>query len=198
MWIIFSKDCHKENLERDYEVYKVYVNQIALAYENANRFEQFKKKENDDLVNAITEDSKELRTQASRLYWTSLFFSVLSCFLILGGISYQVVKSDSRNSLNAGGFVAIAGVILNAVTVLAFNREKEANNRVDQYHREIYNVGKLRILLSATEQLIDPETVKEEKRKIIQAAINPWLQPINEPNSDDEISKLNKAEKMDN
>ena len=198
MWIIFSKDCHKENLERDYEVYKVYVNQIALAYENANRFEQFKKKENDDLVNAITEDSKELRTQASRLYWTSLFFSVLCCFLILGGISYQVVKSDSRNSLNAGGFVAIAGVILNAVTVLAFNREKEANNRVDQYHREIYNVGKLRILLSATEQLIDPETVKEEKRKIIQAAINPWLQPINEPNSDDEISKLNKAEKMDN
>ena len=197
VWIIFSKYFHEENLEQDNEVYKVYVNQIALAYENANRFEQFKKKENDDLVNAITEDSKELRTQASRLYWTSLFFSVLSCFLILGGISYQVVKSDSRNSLNAGGFVAIAGVILNAVTVLAFNREKEANNRVDQYHREIYNVGKLRILLSATEQLIDPETVKEEKKKIIQAAMNPWLQPTDELSSIDEVNKINEAEKMD-
>ena len=86
---------------------------------------------------------------------------------------------------------------MNAVTVLAFNREKEANNRVDQYHREIYNVGKLRILLSATEQLIDPETVKEEKKKIIQATINPWLQPTNEPSNTDEVSKLNEAEKMD-
>jgi len=197
MWIIFSKDFHTEDLEQEYEVYKVYVNQIALAYENAYRFEQFKKKETNDLVNEITKDSKELRKQALILYSTSWVFSVLSLVLILGGIYYQLVKSDSKNSLNAGGFVAITGVILNTVTVLAFNREKDANNRVDQYHKEIYNVGKLRILLSATEQLIDPETIKEEKKRIIQATINPWLQPTNEPSSADEFGKIDESQKTD-
>jgi|GEM_PF-5461765 len=195
--IFFSKNFHKDYLLQDIDisVYNVYINQIALAYENAKQVEQLKTKETKTLTDNIERDYSVIQQQVLKLFVTSLTFSFISFLLIVCGIGWQLTHDDSKNSLNNGGLAAIAGVVLQAVTVLAFNREKEANNRLDQYHKEIYNVGKLRILLSAAEQLIDSDLIKDEKQKIIQATTNPWLQSINEVKTADDVSKVNNTNK---
>jgi hypothetical protein len=192
MWIIFSMPSYriyKERLEEDKDLYKVYANQIALAYDNAKRFEYLQK----DFSDKIKIDYKDARQQAIFYFLLSLSTSIAGLVLIFSGVD-QLLKSDAKSPLNGGGIAAMAGVLFEAGTILAFNRSTEANRRLDQYHQELYDVGKLSILLSATEQL-DPEIVRAEKQKIIQNATNHWLQPINREKNNDKVNEVKNGDK---
>ncbi|MBD2213002.1 GAF domain-containing protein [Nostoc linckia FACHB-104] len=193
IWILFSKSIDQEQLEEDKDVYKVYINQIALAYENATRLEELKKKASEDLSKDIKIDYKYARQQATFFFVISVVASITGLGLIFAGVP-QLLKSDAKNIINGGGISAVTGVILEAVTILAFNRAKEANERLDRYHQEIYHVGELSILLSATEQL-DPQIVQEEKKKIIQTTTNHWLNSINDVRNTDKVNEVKKNDK---
>ena len=196
MWILFSKPIYriyKERLEKDKDLYKVYANQIALAYDNAKRFEDLKKRDSEDLSKAIKIDYEDARRQAMFYFLLSLSTSIAGLVLIFSGVD-QLLKSDAKSPLNGGGMAAIAGVLFEAGTILAFNRSTEANKRLDQYHQELYDVGKLSILLSATEQL-DPEIVRAEKQKIIQNITNHWLQPTNSEKNNDKVNEVKNGDK---
>jgi transcriptional regulator with GAF, ATPase, and Fis domain len=195
MWIFFSKPIDKKQLEEDKDVYKLYLNQIALAYNNCNQFEELKKKASEDLSKKIDVDIIEARKEANYFSYLTLGSSAVGLVLIFGGLIWSLTNNGTnpKNSIDTGKLTAISGVLVQAVTVLAFNRGKEANDRVDKYHKEVYTVGQLNILLSATEQL-DPRIIQEEKQKIIQTTTTHWLESINEIKNTDKTNEVKKPD----
>ncbi|BAY35580.1 hypothetical protein NIES2107_74920 (plasmid) [Nostoc carneum NIES-2107] len=100
-------------------------------------------------------------------------------------------KPEPQNFI-VGALASGSGVILEAVTVLFFNRVNEANKRLDRYHEERVNIGKLSILLAATEQTA-PEVRPEEKQSIIHLTANNWFKSTNEvKNTDKEVKNADK------
>ncbi|OYE03339.1 GAF domain-containing protein [Nostoc sp. 'Peltigera membranacea cyanobiont' 232] len=196
MWIFFSKYIDKKQLEEDKDVYRLYLNQIALAYKNCTQFEELKKKASEDLSKKIDVDINEARKEANNFSCLTLASSVIGLVLIFGGLIWSLTHNNTnpKNPIDTGKLTAISGVLVQAVTVLAFNRGKEANDRVDKYHKEVYTVGQLNILLSATEQL-DPQIIQEEKQKIIQTTTTHWLESINEIKNTDKTNEVKKIDK---
>lgn len=172
MWILFSKSLDRDQSEKETYTYTLYANQIALAYANSMKFEELKYKSEKDLSKEIDEDHKRVRWQAGAWFLGSILASIAGFSLIGFGI-YDLSKNNP-GFLSSGSAAIFSGIVLEAVTVLTFNQGKAANERLDHYHKELYNTGKLNILLSATEQL-EPEIALEEKRKIIQSIANSWL-----------------------
>jgi GAF domain-containing protein len=172
MWILFSKSLDRDQSKKETYTYTLYANQIALAYANSMKFEELKYKSEKDLSKEIDEDHKRVRWQAGAWFLGSILASIAGFSLIGFGI-YDLSKNNP-GFLSSGSAAIFSGIVLEAVTVLTFNQGKAANERLDHYHKELYNTGKLNILLSATEQL-EPEIALEEKRKIIQSIANSWL-----------------------
>lgn len=186
MWILFSKPFEKELSEEDKAIYQVYANQIALAYTSAKQSEILKQKlskNTSELTANIDHNYKDARKQANISFSISICTSLAGLILIFYGVSNLITKNDKTSQAFTGGsgIAAFVGVLLQAVTVLAFDRGKAANERMDRYHKELYNVRQLEILLSATEQL-DPETALKVKQEIIQSATNSWIQSVSESN----------------
>ncbi|BAY26530.1 hypothetical protein NIES2100_63460 [Calothrix sp. NIES-2100] len=220
MWILFSKSIDVLQLEKNKDVYKAYANQIALAYENAKRFEELKNKEAEDLSKEIKTYSNDVRNEAKTWFLASLISASLGfvfiCFgvylLYIGVNANPYLVNDSKNTinteltidnkkpatgenllnhLNKGGIAStIAGIILEAVTVLFFKSMKESNKRLDRYHEERVDIGKLSILLAATGQ-IAPDMILAEKQKIIQLTANKWLKSTNEVKNTDKVDEFN-------
>jgi GAF domain-containing protein len=176
MWILFTGGIPPQNYIDDHtEIYKLYANQIALAYDNAKQFESLKNKSKDELHKQISLDYKNARRSSNWFFYVSLASSIVGLFLIFGGANKLLASPENGavNDQNAQNAISV-GALLQAVTVLAFQQSKSANDRVDQYHKELYNTGKLSILLSATEQL-EPDLVQQEKKQIIQATTQSWM-----------------------
>ncbi|MFN6274050.1 MAG: GAF domain-containing protein, partial [Microcystis sp.] len=172
MWILFSKSLDRDQSKKETYTYTLYANQIALAYANSMKLEELKYKSEKDLSKEIDEDHKRVRWQAGAWFLGSILASIAGFSLIGFGI-YDLSKNNP-GFLSSGSAAIFSGIVLEAVTVLTFNQGKAANERLDYYHKELYNTGQLNILLSATEQL-EPEIALEEKRKIIQSIANSWL-----------------------
>lgn len=195
VWILFSKRNHDNPLEHT-EIYTLYANQIALAYDNARQFEKLKNRQQEDLSKEINRDYRSVRLEASIYFLISLVSSLAGLYLIFTGVNAMLLSESTKQGeiLNQNGETlakempeaestkqisdrantAWIGILLQGVTVLAFQQGRRAHDRSDRYHQELYNTGKLSILLSATEQL-DPEIIHEEKRQIIQATTRAWL-----------------------
>jgi hypothetical protein len=194
MWILFSKSLDRDQSKEDTHTYTLYANQIALAYANSMKFEELKYKSEKDLSKEIDEDHKRVRWQAGAWFLGSILASIAGFSLIGFGI-YDLSKNNP-GFLSSGSAAIFSGIVLEAVTVLTFNQGKAANERLDHYHKELYNTGKLNILLSATEQL-EPEIALEEKRKIIQSIANSWLKSPDETNNSEKTQEV-KSENTQN
>lgn len=195
MWILFSKSLDRDQSEKETYTYTLYANQIALAYANSMKFEELKyKSEKEDLSKEIDEDHKRVRWQAGAWFLGSILASIAGFSLIGFGI-YDLSKNNP-GFLSSGSAAIFSGIVLEAVMVLTFNQGKAANERLDHYHKELYNTGKLNILLSATEQL-EPEIALEEKRKIIQSIANSWLKSPDETNNSEKTQEV-KSENTQN
>jgi hypothetical protein len=194
MWILFSKSLDRDQSEKETYTYTLYANQIALAYANSMKFEELKYKSEKDLSKEIDEDHKRVRWQAGAWFLGSILASIAGFSLIGFGI-YDLSKNNP-GFLSSGSAAIFSGIVLEAVTVLTFNQGKAANERLDHYHKELYNTGKLNILLSATEQL-EPEIALEEKRKIIQSVANSWLKSPDETNNSEKTQEV-KSENTQN
>jgi GAF domain-containing protein len=187
MWILFSKSLDRDQSEKETYTYTLYANQIALAYANSMKFEELKYKSEKDLSKEIDEDHKRVRWQAGAWFLGSILASIAGFSLIGFGI-YDLSKNNP-GFLSSGSAAIFSGIVLEAVTVLTFNQGKAANERLDYYHKELYNTGQLNILLSATEQL-EPEIALDEKRKIIQSVANYWLQSPDEINNSEKTQEV--------
>lgn len=194
MWILFSKSLDRDQSKKETYTYTLYANQIALAYANSMKFEELKYKSEKDLSKEIDEDHKRVRWQAGAWFLGSILASIAGFSLIGFGI-YDLSKNNP-GFLSSGSAAIFSGIVLEAVTVLTFNQGKAANERLDHYHKELYNTGKLNILLSATEQL-EPEIALEEKRKIIQSVANSWLKSPDETNNSEKTQEV-KSENTQN
>jgi hypothetical protein len=194
MWILFSKSLDQDQSNKNTDTYTLYANQIALAYANSMEFEELKYKSEKDLSKEIDEDHKRVRWQAGAWFLGSILASIAGFSLIGFGI-YDLSKNNP-GFLSSGSAAIFSGIVLEAVTVLTFNQGKAANERLDHYHKELYNTGKLNILLSATEQL-EPEIALEEKRKIIQSVANSWLKSPDETNNSEKTQEV-KSENTQN
>lgn len=194
MWILFSKSLDRDQSKKETYTYTLYANQIALAYANSMKFEELKYKSEKDLSKEIDEDHKRVRWQAGAWFLGSILASIAGFSLIGFGI-YDLSKNNP-GFLSSGSAAIFSGIVLEAVTVLTFNQGKAANERLDHYHKELYNTGKLNILLSATEQL-EPEIALEEKRKIIQSIANSWLKSPDETNNSEKTQEV-KSENTQN
>ena len=194
MWILFSKSLDRDQSEKETYTYTLYANQIALAYANSMKFEELKYKSEKDLSKEIDEDHKRVRWQAGAWFLGSILASIAGFSLIGFGI-YDLSKNNP-GFLSSGSAAIFSGIVLEAVMVLTFNQGKAANERLDHYHKELYNTGKLNILLSATEQL-EPEIALEEKRKIIQSVANSWLKSPDETNNSEKTQEV-KSENTQN
>lgn len=187
MWILFSKSLDRDQSKEDTHTYTLYANQIALAYDNSMKFEELKYKSEKDLSKEIDKDHKRVRWQAGAWFLGSILASIAGFSLIGFGI-YDLSKNNP-GFLSSGSAAIFSGIVLEAVTVLTFNQGKAANERLDYYHKELYNTGQLNILLSATEQL-EPEIALDEKRKIIQSVANYWLQSPDEINNSEKTQEV--------
>jgi hypothetical protein len=194
MWILFSKSLDQDQSNKNTDTYTLYANQIALAYANSMEFEELKYKSEKDLSKEIDEDHKRVRWQAGAWFLGSILASIAGFSLIGFGI-YDLSKNNP-GFLSSGSAAIFSGIVLEAVTVLTFNQGKAANERLDYYHKELYNTGQLNILLSATEQL-EPEIALEEKRKIIQSVANSWLKSPDETNNSEKTQEV-KSENTQN
>jgi GAF domain-containing protein len=194
MWILFSKSLDRDQSKKETYTYTLYANQIALAYANSMKLEELKYKSEKDLSKEIDEDHKRVRWQAGAWFLGSILASIAGFSLIGFGI-YDLSKNNP-GFLSSGSAAIFSGIVLEAVTVLTFNQGKAANERLDYYHKELYNTGQLNILLSATEQL-EPEIALEEKRKIIQSVANSWLKSPDETNNSEKTQEV-KSENTQN
>ncbi|GCA75962.1 hypothetical protein MiTe_02800 [Microcystis aeruginosa NIES-2520] len=192
MWILFSKSLDPEQSKEETHTYTLYANQIALAYANSMEFERLKNKSKE--YSEIDKDHKRVRWQAGAWFLGSILASIAGFSLIGFGI-YDLSK-NSPGFLSNGSAAIFSGIVLEAVTVLTFNQGKAANERLDHYHKELYNTGQLNILLSATEQL-EPEIALDEKRKIIQSVANYWLKSPDETNNSEKTQEV-KSENTQN
>jgi GAF domain-containing protein len=221
MWILFAKPLNKELSEEDKAIYQVYANQIALAYMNAKQSEELKQKvarSAFELTSNINDNYKDARKQAGIYFLISILSSLAGLLLIFYGIFNLVGNNnsgtqaannsnkeanitnaqtnDSRigiTSVQQGGIATVIGVLLQGITVLAFDRGKAANERMDRYHRELYNIRQLEILLSATDQL-DSEAASQVKQQIIQSTTNSWIQSMSQINKPQ--FEINKPQKL--
>lgn len=170
MWILFAKSIDTEQLEKNQEIYRVYANQIALAYANSKKFEELKTKDSKSLANVIKRDHLLVFSQAIIWFLLSVCSSSVGLYLIFNSYSFQG-EQDIKNTA--------IGLLLQGITVLAINQGIKANKRMDEYHQESYNTNQLNILLSATEEF-NPEIMQEEKQKIIRTTTKQWLKLTNE------------------
>ena len=61
---------------------------------------------------------------------------------------------------------------LEVCTILVFRQLEAANRRLDQYHRESLSIGQLNILLSASNQVSEADSLKSS---LIEGAKAKWL-----------------------
>lgn len=180
MWILFLREVNPLTLTKNEEVYKVYANQIALAYANAQQYKALKNKSEEDLSKEIKVHRKTVLREAVFWFAFSLITALAGLWFIFSGVN-RLFASDTKSLLRDGGLATGAGIVLQGVTILAFNQGKEANKRLDKYHQELNTVGQFNILLSAAEQL-DPSMIHQEKQRIIQMVTNQWVQASNSEN----------------
>lgn len=176
MWILFHDPLPEPTLsEENLTIYRVYANQIALAYTNAQQAAQLRQslaRAENDFTNNIDAHYKDARRQSALYFILSLLTSIAGIFLAVWGTSN--IFSGQTSSMVAGTFAAIFGVLFEAASVLVFLRANAANERMDRYHQELFRVRQLNILLSATDQL-EQDTAFKSKVEIIQTTMTNWF-----------------------
>jgi len=119
----------------------------------------------------IKADHKVARQQARLNYAVAFAVSVLGFLVIFTGICLAWF-----DKLTIGIVGTASGIILEVLGYLFFTRLDLANDRMDNYHRELLQTYWLELLLAACEQLPSERQVVSTERAI-GAAIDSWLAP---------------------
>jgi GAF domain-containing protein len=170
VWILLSRPSDIRSL--DEEVISSYVNQIALSYTNSTQFHDLITRSQNDLDQQMKEDNANVRSQSNKYFVLAFVASCAGISLLVLGILISYFDNDNPQVRRLGFFAASTGLVLEACTILVFRQLESANKRLDQYHSERLSVGQLNILLSASDQLTQAESLKSS---LIEGAKAKWL-----------------------
>jgi len=122
-----------------------------------------------DLTAKLGDYYSDARAEARQYGWMSLTASIIGIVVILyAGILGLQEKSAIALS------TAVAGMIIEAMSILAFRRSDVANLRRDHYHSELLGLRQFEILLAACGTL-KADKEQRGKEKVIAAATQLWL-----------------------
>lgn len=117
----------------------------------------------------LDQDFRDARMQVRYNYWIALLASIGGIVLIFVGAFLSLNQIFSVGILSA-----VAGVITEAVGILAFRRVDAANLRMDSYHKKSHQVKQLEILLATCEEL--PATQEQSlKTAVIDKVASNWF-----------------------
>lgn len=174
MWILLQHNRPSKTLsneERD--IFRVYANQIALAYTNATKsaelFEMLNSAQN-DITRQIEKHYQDTHGQSRTYYIISLFatFLGLTLFICVAALLF----SDLSYKQPAAIITSVVALLTEIVSVFVFSRANAAHERMDKYHRELFKVRQFNILLLASDQL---EKQEQTKQAVIESATKSWF-----------------------
>lgn len=158
-------------------VFQTYVNQIALAYSNAEqakRLRQSLQEAQTGITRQIDKHYAEVRLQSLLYFGVALLSSVAGAVAVFYG-GWQFFVNGITISDWTAALSAVAGVITEAIGIFVYTQARAAHERMDRYHQELYRLRQFDILLLATEQL-HPDAEAEAKQVIIDGASRYWLE----------------------
>ncbi len=170
MWIQYELP---QDFSSNYEVWalQLYASQAAFAYDNAKRMHELEEDLStvtESFASDIKSDYDQARLQAKNNFQISSFIVFVASYFVWLGAFVEIILP------NRGGLaIAIVAAVTQMTTQLVFNRIDKANARMDQYHKELYNVRLFEQLMAATDDL--DEGKEEEKKQIIKTARDQWL-----------------------
>jgi ActR/RegA family two-component response regulator len=113
---------------------------------------------------------EDTREQSQKYFWSSLVVAIAGIGIIFYGI-VQVLAGW----ITPGVAYAVAGILVEVVSVLLHVRSDGANKRVDKYHVELLATYRFENLLAAIDQLSSSDEREGLKVEVIRAATNSWL-----------------------
>lgn len=127
----------------------------------------------------LDRDYRSAQEQARLNFRTSLGISLLGAILAFTGISF-----GWQQKIDAAWISAVAGVLVEVVSLLFFRRVDRANDRMDDYHRERLQGKRLEILLDACEGFRHTDDRESCRKEILLSAARLWLDGLEtKPNS---------------
>lgn len=122
-----------------------------------------------NLTGKLGDYYSDARTEARHYVWMSLAASIIGIVTILyaGILGLQEKIAIALST-------AVAGMIIEAISILAFRRSDISNLRRDRYHSELLGLRQFEILLAACGTL-KADKEQRGKEKVIAAATQLWL-----------------------
>jgi CheY-like chemotaxis protein len=124
-----------------------------------------------NLAATLLQDHDDARQQAKWKFVFGLIAASVGILIIFFG-AYSALGEQLQHTIPRG----LAGLISSAIALLFFKQSREANERMDGYHRELVQIRGLEILMSACDEL-PPERRQNSKERVIGAASQVWLAP---------------------
>lgn len=174
MWILLGNNRSHKTLSNDEKnIYRVYANQIALAYTNATRSADLADMLNsaqNDFTKQIEKHYQDIYGQSRSYYRISLITTILG-LLLFASVPFLLYSEFTYKQPTAISISLVAGLI-EIASVFVFTRTNAAHERMDKYHRELFKVRQFNILLLATDQLDQQEPTKQ---MVIESTVKSWL-----------------------
>lgn len=175
IWIHFDEP--QEFTSEEKEVYDAYAKQVALAYDNALYSVQLQKrlaKATTEFTEQLTGQYGEARKQANQYHIFSIVVSAIGFITVLISVVVAAFVEDTPGSL-IGSFGALFAVLFQAASIFVFSRAQEKADRLNDYHKELFEVGAWYILQQSVDELEDGKKFAV-KETLIDTAAKYWLQ----------------------
>lgn len=170
MWFHFNQQGPDQNrIQADQAVYQLFANQVGLAYENVQQREQAQtqfKNSQAQVFSKIEQDYRNTRGQSFAYFVISLFTSVLGIVLLIliGRVSLE------ESSVPAAIISVAAGILGQVASLFIFNEARESHKRMDAYHKELFRLKQLDVMLMSAQDMSRDKQEEVRHRILDQAA----------------------------
>jgi GAF domain-containing protein len=183
LWLHFAEPRLTDYDAQELELFQVYADQIALAYDvvqqaiydraQAEKDRQLLKRQRDEITADLASDYSETRKQARNYFILSFTSSVSG--LVLASIGLSGIVSGSFQGVTIGSMATLVGILSQVAAIFVFQRADNANRRMDQYHSESLQFRQLSILIDYASQLDQPEERARQKQSIMGLVLQRWF-----------------------
>jgi transcriptional regulator with GAF, ATPase, and Fis domain len=175
-WVLLKGSANEQDWDDNIRLYTVFANQLATAFSEKEKFEQAKTRSIDNLIQEQARYRKmaehSARISGRLAYFGSIFgLCIIVISLYFGFVPQANSKVQNQIALTILG--TFLGASVTAITQLAFVRSDKANQRIDNYYRNLNRNADLNFLLRAAEGL-NPSTAEELRRAAIDDARS-WI-----------------------
>lgn len=173
MWLHFYERKSSEAFDKELSIYSLYASQVASAIGYVQELQEVEtqRDEAQELLVSIDDDHRKARFEARLIYFISITTIILGVIIIIGGGVLTYLNNDL---IRLTVYTSIAGIMLEAFSILVFLRLDRAHKRVDKFHDELFEIRLFNILLRSTDQLEDGQR-DLGKDTVIKSASGYWF-----------------------